>query len=710
MQFGLVPDALDAGQRLLEAALLRTLAAGHPGLPELQAPDSVWGLSGASPVPEGLALWPAAGCAGELLVRWLPTRTADGEPGGVPGLRARPVPARRRDTLSLAVAGERPHVELRCAPAELAAAARLAAGAGLEVLWEPDAASRTEAHGWRELAAALDEDEAELWSRGVRRLGAARSVFARWKVRPPRAGELLGGKPEKIAPRQSGRATALKGVVAVVSGDGRGGRGCTTAAYLLAAAAATGGARVAFVAGNDDPSNLPALLGLGRGAGWRDAGRQLPTEGVLQVALRPADASSAAAQLTAARARCDLVVVDADAAGPRRPDALDGADVVVAIVPDRVPWYTKEAVDDRSARPQIWDHLSAQQARRPRQRDLPAFLDDAFERYALWRTQEELVSLPGGDDRAGEDNGEDGPDGFDEDFLADDEDDSEDDFDDGDPDSVDWDYDPAGPWVEPYNPADPEDADRFWEGYRLPGGEEYELPGEQEYGLPGKFVPGNAEPVLPAETDAAYLPGWRQDFLEILAPEGERRHGERWRRAASGWSARNRARNTARLAAGALTGPEQALAEQELVRELAADGIERWGAAVWDRESAAWAAAGPAEREQVAHCESDLLWVRRVPRPAPDVAAELRQMIWQVPAGRPAVMVVNRLQDEVGGHVLADVSLALREQHEVAGLEVIGRRRSLEVWAGAPRLKTQALAVGWSLAAVVAGAVAREPR
>ncbi|MFB6881421.1 hypothetical protein ACFCY8_11350 [Streptomyces noursei] len=683
LHFGLVPDALDAGQRQLEAHLLRTLARPHPGFVQLSVAGSVWGLSAASPAPDGLVIWPAPGQAAQLLARWLPTRTAGGEVGGVPGLRAAPLPARRRDTLSLALAGRRAHVELRAEPAVLRAAARLAAEAGCEVLWESDAASREESEALGELTAGLDTAEAAVWSRALRRLGVARDVFGAWRGRAPLEKDLEGPKPARIAPRPTGGGVALRGVVAVLSGDGRGGNGCTTAAYLLAAAAAAGGAQVGFL-GPDDPSNLPALLGQGHApfTGWRDASQQLPAGGHLKAALAPKDPAAAAEQLAAARADFDLVVVDAGN-GFQLPHLAARADAVLALLPEQVSWYSSEVLDDRSARVQIWSHLNGQPRPAHQEEDLPSFLDEAFEHYVQWRAEQEGLPLPDNDDE------EDSPGGdlpsfdlaYEED--QDDEDGAEDDqYDDGDEDDG---------WVEPYDPDFDDDVEMFWSRSVSP------------------HLYAATRPVLPPEKDAPYLDSWRKDFLRILTPQGQRRHPGQWPQILAGWSERNRARNLERVPAGAPTAADRAAAEGELVDALTPQALERWDEQIWQRQSAAWRAADVDERHEVAHAEDDLLWTVHHPRPASEVAGELRMLTREVPYGRPVVLGMNRLRQDVDRHLLGEVRQALQDQG-IAGLALIARSRALESWIGAQRLDTSMLAVGWSLAASVLDALEQHHR
>ncbi|MEU5425927.1 hypothetical protein AB0H73_10000 [Streptomyces olivoreticuli] len=687
LYFGLVPDAVDAGQRRLEAVLLRTLAREHPALPELSEPGSVWGLAGVSPAPDSLVLWPAPGQAAGLLMRWLPTRTREGALGGVPGLRAAPLPSRRRDTLSLALAGRHAHVELRTEPAALREAARLAAEAGLEILWEVDAASRAESEAFAGIAAELDAAGAAVWSRALRRLGVAREVFGDWRSRDPLDAELEGPKPERIAPRATGPGVGLRGVVAVISGDGRGGQGCTTTAYLLAAAAAAGGARVGFLAGAD-PSNLLARLGM-RGAAatkWHDVSGQMPAGGRLEVAVVPADQDEAADQLTAARQAFDVVIIDGGGAFQQSHLAAH-ADTVLALVPDRGRWYAHEVLDDRSTRVQIWSHLSDEVRPRPAEPDLASFLDEAFERYVEWRARQEGIALPEADDEDDTAGADDNPpaafdDAEDRDDDADGDGEGEDGWEDGDDeDEGEW----WEGWVEPYDPQDPDpdDVEMFWS--RKASAHVYE----------------GMSPVLPPEEDAPYLDPWRTEFLEILAPEGERRHPGKWLPVAASWRERNRIRNLERVPAGALTATERAAEEQGQTTALASQAIERWGEQDWQRESTGWLAAGREERYEVCHAEDgdDLVWTVHHPRPAQDIAGELRALAQQVPLGRPVVLAVNQPRQDLDRHLLDEVTQALQDQG-IAGLGVIPRSKALQDWT-IEDLPTPVLATGWTLAAAL---------
>ncbi|WP_019061572.1 hypothetical protein [Streptomyces prunicolor] len=686
MRFGLVPDAVDTGQQSLEALLFQTLA--HPGLfVEGSAdPGSVWGLSGASPYPDRLTLWPAPGQAASLLARWLPIRTRAGDLGGIPGLRAAALSARPRDTLTLALAGQRAHVELRAEPHALQEAADLVRGAGLDVLWDADTASRTESEALSSILSELSVSQTVLWSRALRRLGLARDAFAAWRQRDPIEAELEGPHPTRIAARPSGPTVALRGVVAVLSSDGRGGRGCTTASYMLAAAAAVGGARVGIFAG-DDPSNLPRLLGLGHApfTGWRDASSQLGGDHHLQVAVLAESTTGAAEQLAAARAEFDVLVVDVGNAF-QHPGLAAQADAVVVLAPDQVPWYDDEIIDERSPRVQIWSHLTSlnQQewsSRRPGP-ELFVSLDEAFAQYVVWRADQEGITLPreGDADARPWDGEADRPGGS----TADPENENEPEMD-ADQVGDDWDdeLDLDGEdeeedgWVEPYDPEASDDVEDFW-----------------AFGSVG----GSAWTTLPPEDKAPHLGTWRTDFLQILAPEGERRHPEAWPDVMADWAERSRVRNLQRVPAGFLSRAEQAAAQEQMVAADTEKSLQRWDEELWQRESAAWLAANAELRDDVGHAEDDQIWTLHHPRPSVEVAAELRSLVRSAPLGRPIVYAVTQPREDLDRHLLEQVGIALQREQGIDALTVIPRHMALRSWVRTGRVEPPALAIGWTLA------------
>jgi hypothetical protein len=406
LHFGLVPDATDRRQRQLEAVLLRTLARPHPGLPPLAArAGTAYGLTGVSPGVDRLLLWPAPDQLPQLLARLLPTRTAAGQVGGVPGLRAHPLPSRRSDTLTLARAGSLAHVEMRTHPTALDHARALATAAGLEPLWESDASSQQEQRAWTHALTDTESPEDELWSTALRRLGLAITSPPDWEHRPPAATELEGPNPKRIAARASGpRAQSVHGAVAVIAADGRGGNGCTTTAYVLATALAYSGARVAVLE-RDETNGLPMLLGRtpAPAGHWQDIGDHLPGSGSLQMATLPRDTSAAERLIAEARDAFDSVVIDAGGAFQQRHLAAQ-ADTVLALLSSETQWYDTETIDHRPDKPRLWDWLEdrfqehlAQQNLAEAQR-LHNHLDLMFEVYVKDRQEGESDVYDAADD------------------------------------------------------------------------------------------------------------------------------------------------------------------------------------------------------------------------------------------------------------------------------------------------------------------------
>ncbi|MER0476996.1 hypothetical protein ABR737_01255 [Streptomyces sp. Edi2] len=398
--FGLVPDASAHGQRILEASLLRTLAHPHPTLPALEVAGAAYGLTGVSPGVDSLVLWPAPEHLAELLARLLPTRTPDGEVIGVPGLRARPRPTRPNDSLILARAGHRAYVELRWPSwmphrpkVELGRARDIAEAAGREPLWETDASSQDEQRAWARITAEIDASDIELWSRALRRLGLAITSPPGWEHRPPRHEELEGPDPARIAPRARGpRADGFRGVVAVTSSDGKGGRGCTTITYIMACVLAYSGTRVGILV-PDDHFGLPALLGhRDRTEQWQDIGDHLPNPRALRMATLPQDTKAAEQMIAAARNDYDVVIVDAGNAVQQRHLAA-AADAVLALADGKTQWYDTETIDHRPPKPRFWEWIDDEfhdflHRHDSVRRGLLAYLDVSFEAYVQSRAED----------------------------------------------------------------------------------------------------------------------------------------------------------------------------------------------------------------------------------------------------------------------------------------------------------------------------------
>lgn len=668
LQFGLIPDAFDPRQQHLEAAVLQALTRPDPALAAAPALDPApWGLAGVSPGLDSLVLRPAPGQAAALLLRLLPGQTRSGTLTGLPGLRAQPSP-RRHDTLVLSYL-HRAHIEVRANPAALQDVRRAAQTADLRTLWDADGEAPEEEEARYDLVAALDRDQARVWSRALRRQAVARPTAHQWRNRPPRLEELHGPHPDRIAPRIA-RSNAWRGAVAVVPADGKGGLGCSTAAYALAAAAATSGARVGLLA-DPRPSGIAAMLGLepdGDGQPrWIDAGSQLARGAVLKAALLPVDPAAAAHVVDQARTEFDTVVIDPGTVGPSARIAA-AADVVLTLAAAPV-WHTTEVLDARSPRVRLWEYLDNEMENGGTTVSLQSFLDITFERYVQWRTQTEDLARPGSDD-----DPTDTQDGW----LHAVADDAEDEM------GGTWDDDLADD-AEPYDPDDHDAAARFWA-----------LANRR-----WRRTDDDMWLALPTEQDEPRLARWRQEFLQILTPQGTLRHGTGWEAVQARWIERNRGRNRARIGAGLQLGREKEQGEAALVALLREDGHARWGSEQWQRESTAWLAADNTERQTVRRSEAALR--RFVQRPAESIAADLRHQVrlLHVPAGHPVVWALTRLPRDPDRQLLAQVAAALRSRGPADLIVLPKHGLSMEEWLQAPVLPPQMLAFGQSLAATV---------
>ncbi|MBZ3908275.1 MULTISPECIES: tyrosine-protein kinase family protein [Streptomyces] len=405
LYFGLVPDATDPAQQLLEAVLLRTLARPHPQIPAPTAAGTFFGLRGVSPDIDTLVLWPHPDQLTQLLGRILPVRTDSGI-AGVPGLRARPHPS-RTDTLLLARPGHRSHLTLRARPAALQQAEDHILAAGLEPLWSARTSQPGERQAWESLARALPPEETALWSRALRRAGLHTRQAPDWTRSAPESGQLEGPKPQRIAARPVGPAGGpARGIVAVTSARGQAGLGCTTTALTLAGALARTGAKIAFL-GADDPNGLhrilePTTLQPGQ---WHDLLPDLPGPGTLRGMIVSPSALNAAELLADAARGHDTVVLDAGAAFQLRHLAGHADAAVVLTDLDTEVWGSTEILDRRPAWVQMWDWLNTRYlTARARARDphsqLLHFLDETFEMYVWDRVSDDNADVYDADDPA----------------------------------------------------------------------------------------------------------------------------------------------------------------------------------------------------------------------------------------------------------------------------------------------------------------------
>jgi hypothetical protein len=180
------------------------------------------------------------------------------------------------------------------------------------------------------------------------------------------------------------------------------------------------------------------------------------------------------------------------------------ADAVLVLVPDQVAWYDDEVVDERSPRVQIWSRLnslSQQQwsSRRPGP-ELFVFLDEAFARYVEWRAEQEGASLPQ------EDTGDDDP-GL-------------------------WGEEAASPGsVCPVRRARTRSTTtarrrKTTRARKTTDGSSRTTPPPRRRGhvLVLRARGWSAWAMLPPEEEFPYPGTWRGEFLQMLTPEGERRH------------------------------------------------------------------------------------------------------------------------------------------------------------------------------------------
>ncbi|MFD4526633.1 hypothetical protein ACFWP7_22410 [Streptomyces sp. NPDC058470] len=394
LYFGLVPDATDPAQQLLEAALVRTLARPHPQIPAPSAAGTFFGLRGASPDLDTLVLWPHPDHQPQLLGRILPVRTDSGI-AGIPGLRARPHPS-RTDTLLLARPGHRAHLTLRARPAALQRAEDHILAVGLEPLWSAGTSQPGERQAWDSLARTLPPEEAALWSRALRRAGLHTGQVPDWTRSAPEPGQLEGPKPQRIAARPVGPAGGpARGIIAVTSSLGQAGLGCTTTALTLAGALARTGATVALL-GADDPNGFHRFLGSATmpPGQWQDLLPDLPGPGTLRGMILSPSAPNAPSLLAEAAREHDTVVLDAGATFQLR-HLAGHADVAVVLTGlDPEVWGSTEILDRRPDWVQMWDWLNTRyltaraRASDPHSR-LLHFLDETFEMYVWDRVSDD---------------------------------------------------------------------------------------------------------------------------------------------------------------------------------------------------------------------------------------------------------------------------------------------------------------------------------
>ncbi|WP_331726127.1 hypothetical protein [Streptomyces sp. NBC_00470] len=340
--FGLVPDALDPQQQLLEAAVLYELVRPASGA-AIALDGAAWGLMWSRPGVEELSLKPDDRCAAEVLAQVLPSRV-EGETVGVGGLRARYGPKER---LRLARLSGRAQVVIEASRDDLAVADRRIRERGGQPLWHAAALEEGESQAWEDLRDCV-EAEADLWSRAVRRAGLFLVDTPHWKVHAPSPDELTGPKPDRIRPvTRSAYAhggVIASGVLKVRPARGRGGQGCTTLVLALAGALAQLGARVVVLGEEGDPTwNRLADTGA-TGGSWHEievlGGQARIATGVMPEGGR-------AEVFAAARDAFDIVILDSARIlmGAPAPGAVD-LDLVLCDGSEN-RWFRMETVDRR---------------------------------------------------------------------------------------------------------------------------------------------------------------------------------------------------------------------------------------------------------------------------------------------------------------------------------------------------------------------------
>ncbi|MGW5284480.1 hypothetical protein ACWERI_34360 [Streptomyces collinus] len=609
---GLVPDAESPQQQVLEACVLRSLARPAPsGLPLLVSPGTAFGLEGVSPDVDTLFLRPAGDLVVQVLARILPSAAAAGVVG-VPGLRAQ---VSRRSGLTVGRIGERAVIEVQpsrtesvqAAQEDLQEAAELVTAAGLTPLWSNTGLAEGESEAWYRLRG--ESADAALWSTALRRIGLFVAESPDWTRRGPAPEEVAGPRPARIRPRPVSPGSRVTGVVAVTSGSGRGGLGCTTAAVALAGALARSGAAVGMLAGQDDPNGVLSFRPKPRGTapdGWCDL-VAIDGGGTVRAAAVPQSAD-ANEMIARARTMFDIVIIDAGHGGFPHRQWTAFADVTVALVPhEEGHWTGAQLVDSRPDRIRFF-----------------AWLDDAFNRFnrAGGRRMEPLEKLLAF---------------LDEEFL----------------------FYVTGREADGdaavYDASDPEDAEQWWSSYALADQiDPDEEDADEDDGLS-----------LPTEEEAPFLDEWRADFLSFLAEEGARRHAAMWAQAAAQWAGRSKDRNLKRLWPGQGEGTEVA---QEFAVAVEKDAIREWGLHVWQSQFPVWEAAREAG-DDLLQPWARLLETIALPRDPKEIATHLRGHLRGLP-GTPTVVALARAENRLGSDQLTAVRDVLMDDG-FAGLVVL---------------------------------------
>ncbi|WP_217225992.1 hypothetical protein [Streptomyces anulatus] len=367
---GAVPDADNPQQQLLEAALAYALARTPLG----PLPQTLFGITKASPSPASLTVWPAPGAEADVLARLLPSRSPGGTLDGVPGLRWSPAGR----YLALTLPGLSARVLLAASARD---AKQLPDSAGLHVLTSQPPAG-DEVAAWREMAAVL-HDEAASWSRALRRPLLA-AVHREGMPRHAPDWQALAGDEETLRPRPLSPAAFRRARVVHVRAV-RSGAGASTVSAQLAYGLARAGWNVALVTDewllHEETRRAPA------GEVWHTV--DVPSGGGrLQAASAGQFGMDFETRAVEASQHGQLVILDI---GSARTDALPDADLSIVVGRYAGQDWTRTEIIDRRPRPvRVYDQLDQLFGRHRRReddplRDLLSALDSEFVAYTAAR-------------------------------------------------------------------------------------------------------------------------------------------------------------------------------------------------------------------------------------------------------------------------------------------------------------------------------------
>ncbi|WP_406841835.1 ParA family protein (plasmid) [Streptomyces sp. AHU1] len=625
---GLVPDAADWVQELLEGGVLQALSRPtfDPGK-EVSA-DTLFGVAAASPSVDALTLWLEEADVPLILARVLPSQVGL-TVSGVPWLRPWLKPD---EDLVLGLIGQNARITVRVkhVVGEGRTARVRAYRAGREALEQAHALIRTvggtplwttplpqpvEGSPLELLSRPFALGEATRWSRTLRRPGLFVQHRLDARSLPPSVEKLEGPSPARIAPRAVGPARTSGGsVVAVTAANGRGGSGSTTTALALAGGLARLGSRVLLL-GSDDPSSAIQLFG----------DQQPPTftgAGSLTTGLVPSDPEEARNMVSRSRdLQYDIVVVDA---GWQHRYLVGDSDLVLAVLTDRLSggrslWTDTKVVDGRPEYVRMWQWLDDAyvQWRAPEPDPVTvsmSFLDRMFALYVTARAEDGNAAV--------------------------------------------------------YDASDLEGIEEWWSDWeqiqfnlsartRMGSSHHDDHDEDETVGWPvGEHVP----------QEGGVLDAWRTDFLQFLHAEGLARHPDHWARATAGWAKRHRERLEAGLAPGEQTEDEWSAILKAFLADTETNAVKEWGLAPWEKHRSRWAIAFIHD-DDLLEPFKDLIEYEETPRKGTAIAHDLASQIRELPP-MPVLGVLNRAPHDVDAGQLSDTASALTA-HGLTGLVVL---------------------------------------